>query len=204
MSDVELETDKPTQANGRGESFNMSRAEKLGLYAFGSLLVIASAVCAIAIVNHQCYKYDSLLVRAAKMQSGPMTPGMFAVYSLNLTLAQDGLAMRYAAMFLSFIIVVAGCMFVVSGARASYGVRIEHASFKGALATASPGLVLISLGAGLMLGALSHETSVAMNYNIPPVPDQPLSGPAGTVEPASGTQGAPDGALVSQGEGTAP
>ena len=81
-----------------------------------------------------------------KSETASFRPDISFLYILSYSRANNFATVKYAALFLGYIIVVVGCLFVLYGAQAYYKLKMESKEIKSALETTSPGLVLITLG----------------------------------------------------------
>jgi hypothetical protein len=121
-----------------------SPLEKVFLYLVLSLIIggIAYALFVIGGTAGANYQKGLNLAHhayASRRTSANVSP----VYILQLSRAYDAVALKGAALFLGYVIVVLGCIFVLKGVEASYRLRLANAAAKSALETSSPGLVLI-------------------------------------------------------------
>jgi hypothetical protein len=172
------------------------RARRLML-AVSLFLLIAVSILAVLAQVHQTYKYESLIVHAGHLESGDMPPGLFSMYTANMAVAEDLVGLRYATMFLSFVIVLAGCLMTLTGLHAAFKLSVGGDERRSALETSSPGLVLIALGAALMAAALYRDTKVQINYAIEPSPMPRI----GASQPPAGGGAQPPGSEGTSREG---
>jgi hypothetical protein len=161
--DDEDDGDEARRSAGKRYWFN-----KLAMFFVALAMLVAAAVYASLAFVNQNYKFNGLLIHSAHMhQTGQMSSSEFAAYTANIAVAQEMVGLRFAAMYLSFAIVAAGCVMIVAGFQASYRLSVKLTRSKlTTLETSTPGLVMITLGAVLMAVAVLHETSAHLNYSV--------------------------------------
>jgi hypothetical protein len=75
---------------------------------------------------------------------------------------RDMSILRSAVVFVGFIVVLMGCVFVLKGVEAMYKLRLNAGDNHASLSTASPGLILITAGIVLVVVALRQESTVQL------------------------------------------
>lgn len=115
----------------------------------------------------------SALVPVADARDGHDSPAALdteatvaSAHRLSTTVAvlgmRDLVGLRSAVMFIGFIISIMGCVLCLKGVEAMYRLRLQVGDQRATLATASPGLVLITAGVTLVLFALRQESSTKL------------------------------------------
>src|SRR5262249_35805651 len=89
-------------------------------------------------------------------------------------------ATKMAALWLGFVVVTFGCLFVLKGVEASYQLSIAKGEDKSAFATSSPGLVLITFGTVPVVVAMVVKSTITVGGGDssaprPPAPSQNAS-----------------------------
>lgn len=88
-------------------------------------------------------------------------------YSLAMSALRSFIVVRNAATFLSFLLIILGALVVITGVESNYRLKLKKgAETEGALATSSPGLVLITLGAALVIFCLYRATDAKIPSEI--------------------------------------
>lgn len=133
--------------------------ERQALYVIlVALLVVLACVLAYGLwaanSNYSAFRADAL------MHMGLRGLG----FSLQAARAQDMLFLKGTALLLAYAIVVVGCLFVLRGIRAYYDLKINTPDWSSALKTSSPGLVLITLGAALVIATLLVPHRLEMKF----------------------------------------
>ncbi|RKG95171.1 hypothetical protein [Corallococcus carmarthensis] len=141
----------------------VSRTERLFLLGVLLAVLVAIAGYIAAVSIHQFGRYEAdgdaarvLLSKAENTQDRALLMRHIALMSGP----QDVLTMRHITVFLGFVVVVIGAMFTLTGIEAAYQLRLKGVRTATTLKTSSPGLVLISLGAALVFGALYRSVTV--------------------------------------------
>src|SRR5690606_32919711 len=93
--------------------------------------------------------YSEILTHAR--QAGSCAENVMA-FEVALAPFRSLSVVRTAALFLSFVLVILGSLFVLTGIEVAYRMSLELGEKKAALETASPGLVLVTAG-GLLIAA---------------------------------------------------
>lgn len=153
----------------------VSRAEKFFLFGVLSivLLAIAGYIVAVSIQQFSKYNAEALVARQLLEASSSYEERMMLLRFIALTSGpQDVLIMRHITVFLGFVIVVIGAMFVLTGIETSYQLRLKGVKTATTLKTSSPGLVLISIGAVLVFGALYRSVSMGFGESAVDMPQK--------------------------------
>jgi cytochrome c biogenesis factor len=79
---------------------------------------------------------------------------------------------KTSALFLGYLLVFTGVLFVLRSSEVTYNLAVEAKDYKGALQTTSPGLVIITLGDVLI--AIAVLTKSTIDYNAPPSVSMPV------------------------------
>lgn len=103
--------------------------------------------------------------RAEGMTKSFFRPDIAMLYTLQYSRAQDAALIKDSALFLAFIIVMLGSLFVLYGAEAFYSLKISNTNVSSALSTSSPGLVLITIGAALVVFTLYSKSQFDQNVD---------------------------------------
>ena len=78
--------------------------------------------------------------------------------------AWDFAVAKTSALFLSYLLIFAGAMYVLRAGEAHFELRAESTDLKGALSSSSPGLVMVTLGVALTAHVLSTRTYVEYGF----------------------------------------
>jgi hypothetical protein len=139
------------------------------------LFLIVSLI--LAVLGLLCISSLAVQVRTymgaiGQMQNQAGTPqGTAAI--LDFTRALDAAIIKTSALFLGYLLVFTGALYVLRIATAQYQLNIKSGRNSGHLQTSSPGLVILTLGVVLVAIALLHQTSVqyAVSGGQPPKAD---------------------------------
>lgn len=112
----------------------------------------------------QLKNYDRLLADAS---SSIATQG---VLILAFSRALDAAVIKTCSLFVAFLLVFLGGIYTLRVAESAYKVSFEGGATRGMLETASPGLVMLTLGAFLVAVTLWKEHSIDFATAGPPVP----------------------------------
>ncbi len=106
-------------------------------------------------------------------------------YSLAMSGLRSFIVVRNAATFLSFLLIILGALVVITGVESNYRLKLKKgADTEGALATSSPGLVLITLGAALVVFCLYRTTDARISSDVTFAPRGAPAGIATTTSTA--------------------
>jgi len=95
----------------------------------------------------------------------PVDHGAALSYSRGL----DAAIIKSSALFLGYLLVFTGALYVLRSATAAYQLSVKTGTQNGTLQTTSPGLVIITLG--VLLITVTIVTKSELNY-VPPAPEQ--------------------------------
>jgi hypothetical protein len=105
--------------------------------------------------------------------------------------------MRFVTVFLGFVLVVLGCLFILAYSPTMYRLRLDAGTRGAALDTASPGLVLATLGAALVALALYRAADPKLDLPFSNTPPQASGKPSpsggASAGPVATGGAAPDG-----------
>ena len=82
---------------------------------------------------------------------------------LILSAAWDYAVVKKSALFMSFLLVFSGALYVLRAGKTNFKLRAENADFKGSLSLSSPGLIMVILGT--LLAAHTLSTKSRFEYN---------------------------------------
>lgn len=77
---------------------------------------------------------------------------------LTYSRAWDFAIVKTSALFLSFVLIFTGAMYVLRAGETTYSVSLEKGETKGSFAASSPGLVMLTLGVILAAYVISNKT----------------------------------------------
>ena len=97
--------------------------------------------------------------------------------------AWDFAVVKVSTVFLSFLLIFTGALYVLRNADAAFTATAETASAKGSLNTSSPGLVMVTLGVILAISVIYSRTLVQYSP-----PAQAVSPSGGEVKQSSGDE----------------
>nr|WP_067286657.1 hypothetical protein [Marinobacterium profundum] len=84
---------------------------------------------------------------------------------LTYSRAWDFSVAKTSALFLSFLLIFTGALYVLRAAESKVELNAEQGDFKGSLSVTSPGLVMVALGVFLVAFVLSNKTMVEYSRN---------------------------------------
>ncbi len=162
MSDEHAEIQKlesPSGVRNRVElAASLNDLDRRLLRATAWILLLA-ALITIGSLVFQSMEY-SLAIRIALRGASPDHAA-----SLAYMRALGAAVVKTSALMLAFIVVFLGAMYVLRKATQDYTLAIEAPGWKGSLESASPGLVMVTLGLVTAVFALLSHTNV--NYTAP-------------------------------------
>ena len=126
-------------------------------------------------------KYDGAINVALKQK----VPDHAA--ALGYARAMDAGITKTSSMMLAFVVVFLGALYVLRSATAAYSLKVAGQGVTGNLETASPGLVMVTLGLALVAVTVLVKSDV--NYAAPATVVNPVPAPAASEGTADG---APD------------
>lgn len=110
--------------------------------------------------------YSSVLdsVRKASETEGVMDRDQLTT-AVAVIAMRDMSLLRSTVLFVGFIVILMGCVFVLKGVEAMYKLRLNTGERQATFSTASPGLVLITAGVVLVIVALRQESAVQLKLD---------------------------------------
>jgi hypothetical protein len=150
MSEANMPSTPPVVADGRLD-WRLFVIVSLIMVVLTSLFVVELAI------QWQDYRSG---IRAAL--AGPVQDHAAA---LSYSRALDAAIVKTAALFLGYLLVFTGALYVLRTASIGYSIAAKTGSFDGSLQTSSPGLVIITLG--VFLVAVTILTRSDVNYEGP-------------------------------------
>ena len=82
---------------------------------------------------------------------------------LTYSRAWDFAVVKTSALFLSFLLIFTGALYVLRVGETNFELSAEKADFKGSLSLSSPGLIMVTLGVFLTAYVLSNKTYIEYN-----------------------------------------
>jgi len=142
--------------------------EKIALYVALILVMTGLGLLLNMVISQSSANYSNGLAMSAKLlenslsQSSPemYRPDIPLLYQLQMSRSFDHAVIKYGAVYLGYLIVIIGAVFVLYGAQSFYKLKMEGKDVKSSLETSSPGLVMITLGAALIAIALLNKSVV--------------------------------------------
>jgi hypothetical protein len=98
-----------------------------------------------------------------------LTPPVDHGAALSYSRGLDAAIVKSSALFLGYLLVFTGALYVLRSSTAGYQLSVQTGSHSGTLQTASPGLVIITLG--VLLIVVTILTKSKLDY-VPPPPQQ--------------------------------
>lgn len=134
----------------------ISGGQRSVVFGLAAVLFAAVAVFALVAYLREATFYDGILEHARGIQTCGEN---VMAFEIALAPFRSLAIVRAAALFLSFVLVVLGSLFVLVGIEAAYKVSASRGEAKATLETTSPGLVLATAGALLMAASLYRSGS---------------------------------------------
>ncbi len=129
---------------------NKTAAEvRLDRYIFGIMTLILAFLSVLL--------YQNLNAQRANYRDGiaiALGDPIDHAAALTYARASDAAVMKLSALFLGFLLIFTGALYVLRNATAQYRLRAKGAGHSGGLQTSSPGLVVVTLGVLLVGTAL--------------------------------------------------
>ena len=142
---------------------SVSLREKSGIYIVLLLILIGLGFSLWSGLKRSFENYARGIVYAEKA-SGSVSvtdpafrPDVSMLYILQYSRAMTADATKSSALYLGFVVVLVGCLFVLYGVEAFYSLKVQQKEIKSALETSSPGLVLITLGIVVIVVTLATK-----------------------------------------------
>lgn len=142
--------------------------DKRIILAVSAMLTLLAALM-VSCVILQWQKYDSA-IHVAVHASPPDHAA-----ALSYARALDAAVIKTSALMLAFVVVFLGALYVLRSATTVFGLGLSGQGFSGTLQTASPGLVMVTLG--LLIVAIAVLARSDINYNSPTYWAPPATGP---------------------------
>ena len=130
------------------------RFDKVIFLAMAIILIVLIAFMAFNLTVQYC-NYDEGIKLTTK---GVESPDHAAL--LSYSRAWDFAVVRTSALFLSFLLMFTGAMYVLRVGKTDFRLSVEKGDLKGNLMTSSPGLVMMTLGVSLVACVLISKNSV--------------------------------------------
>jgi hypothetical protein len=96
------------------------------------------------------------------------------VGALVFTRAWDFAVVKTCSLFLAFILIFLGALYVLRQGEQGYRARIDSGLMKATLQSSSPGLVLATLGVVLVIAVLFSATTISVESQAPAAPNERL------------------------------
>jgi hypothetical protein len=103
--------------------------------------------------------YAKAIVGAAEADSR-FPAGCYLLFMEHANRLQSIYALRFLAMMMGIAVAFMGMLFTIKGLEAGYAIDLRNAAQSASLKTASPGLVLCTFGAVLVLAAVLHSSDL--------------------------------------------
>lgn len=165
---------------------------KMSRYMLGALLIVAGGMIALAMEQEYALRNS--------YHPDPSTGDPRVFCFLSMALAVDALhqsaLLRMVQIVIGSALAVLGAVLVVRGAQASYSLRAGSGGATAALRTSSPGLVLISLAAAIVV--VANYSPLKFDYE-PPGACFPASTPSSEPAPAWTTATGVDEPVAAEG-----
>jgi len=129
------------------------------LFLVVSLILIAITALFVAGLFAQWRSYHGGLQVA-------LTPPVDHGAALSYARGLDAAIVKSSALFLGYLLVFTGALYVLRSATAGFKLSVQTGTQSGTLQTASPGLVIITLG--VLLIVVTIVTKSELNYKPPP------------------------------------
>jgi hypothetical protein len=158
--------------------------EKKWLYIFFAAVVIAIGLMQLKEAHAQSeYHHGAIEFANKAFASGQLTQVNYLEFTTSESMISDLVSLRHAGLFFGIIAIALGCMLVLTGIETGYQLSLDSKEIKGSLNSASPGLVLITLGLVLSIASLYRNTSIALHPDTVAEPDAMPSGASATPAP---------------------
>lgn len=145
------------------------RALDRRLFVAVSLILVLLAALCVTGLGIQIHTY---LVEIGKATQKADTSSI-----LSFTRAMDAAIMKTSALFLGYLLIFTGALYILRIATAHYQLSVTSGNRAGSLDTSSPGLVMVTLGVALVMTAMLSKTSVEYGHTtLPAAVAQPATG----------------------------
>lgn len=176
------------------------------LFAIVTLLLGVQLALLAGNLWFQHHNYALGIALAQKAGAGADTVSLILIYSR----AWDFAVTKTSALFLGFMVIYTGALYVLYSADTTYEVSFSHGSQPGAtLKSSSPGLVMVTLGSVLVALVLFSKSEVGLQVSTGPATSEgsatTLTATTATTAPAlsAAPTAAPKAAPTSRGSATA-
>ena len=126
------------------------------------VVLLLSAVSAFLFMTVQ--RSEALFTRGIAIAEGGAKAGANTALMTNrvqlLALTHEIVTFKATALMIGATIAILGGLFVLTKVRAGYDLSVNQADWSGALRTTSPGLVMVTLGCGLVSIAILSKVTV--------------------------------------------
>lgn len=146
-----------------------ARRQDIFLMASTGLLILLIAGLLITVLRSQLGNYERLL--EGSVSANP-------AISLAYARAFDAAVIKTGSIFLAFLLVLLGGLYTFRATEAAYKLAGDGGSWKGSLETASPGLVMVTLGIVVIGIAITKEHHIDIG-GVPVQPPQTEGAPTG-------------------------
>lgn len=89
-----------------------------------------------------------------------MSSGCYLLFMEHANRLLSAYAIRFLGMLIGIAVTFVGMLFTIKGIEAGYDLDVKHGPSGASLRTASPGLVLCTIGVGLVFAAVLHPTNL--------------------------------------------
>lgn len=103
--------------------------------------------------------YGRAIVGAAQGDES-FSAGCYLLFMEHANRIQSSYALRFLGMLMGIAVVFVGMFFTIKGLEAGYALDVTDGSKSASLKTASPGLVLCTLGLALIAAAVMHTANL--------------------------------------------
>jgi hypothetical protein len=135
--------------------------EKYVIYGACLAVLIACGIGLFAWMHGASSDYTKI---ANDLGQRDLSPEKYATSAVAMLSLRDAILLRSIVVFVSFFLFLIGCLFVLKGVEASYHVKAQWgANANATLATASPGLVLMTIAAALTAYSLHAHSGIDLD-----------------------------------------
>jgi hypothetical protein len=138
--------------------------EKAFLYA--AVLLAVGMVAAFYVFGYllPALSYGSAIMHAAKDDPN-LSSGCYLLSLEHANRLQSAYSIRFLGMLIGTVISCVGMVFTIKGLEAGYSLDLNAGSSSASLKTASPGLVLCTLGIALCAAAALHTSNLSFEMS---------------------------------------
>lgn len=150
-------------APGKPAPINPSSAPELdlvssNLFKIVSMMLLFISCLLVASLFIQAHPYRDAL--QAVLSGSPASANMDHSAVITYARGLDAAILKTSALFLGFILIFIGSLYVLRTAEAAYKLIVSGGPVQGALHTSSPGLVIVTLGVVLTVFVLCSKSDV--------------------------------------------